>query len=126
MVLTEDDYFKYLIGINRMQTGPKRSFVERMLANSGLIFLGFRIVDWDFRVFVHFLNTQESRNLRSQYKHVAVQLDPEEGLGSDPAQARRYLEKYFYPPSSEIPIEIYWGSVEDFLHELSKRWERSN
>jgi hypothetical protein len=40
-----------------------------------------------------------------------VQLDPEEGLGSDLVRARRYLEKYFGAP--QMQVEIYWGSVED-------------
>ena len=130
LVLTEDDYFNYLISITCMQTRPKPSTtffdVNTKLANSGLIFLGFRIHDWDFRVLIHFLNSQESRYLRTHYEHVAVQLDPEEGLGSDAAKAGRYLEKYFsFPISKDASIDIYWGSVEDFLHELSKRWKQT-
>jgi hypothetical protein len=121
LVLTEDDYFNYLIGITRLQNRPQPSKVLEVLANSGLMFLGFRIDDWDFRVFVHFLNSQPNVSLRRRYKHVAVQLDPEEGLGADPVQARRYLEKYFGSP--HMQIEIYWGSVEDFLQELNARWK---
>jgi hypothetical protein len=118
MVLTEEDYFHYLIGITLLQSRPKPSAVHHALADSGLMFLGFRIDDWDFRVFVHFLRSQQGAALLTRHKHVAVQLDPEEGLGADPAQARRYLEKYF----GDWKIEIYWGSVEDFVQELNKRW----
>jgi hypothetical protein len=121
LVLTEDDYFNYLIGITRLQNRPQPSKVLEMVANSGLMFLGFRIDDWDFRVFVHFLYSQPNVTLRLRYKHVAVQLDPEEGLGADPVQARRYLEKYFGLP--EMQIEVYWGSAEDFLQELNARWK---
>jgi hypothetical protein len=121
LVLTADDYLNFLIGITRMQNRPQASWVLEKLGKSGLIFLGFRIDDWDFRVLVHFLNSQPNISLRKKYKHVAVQLDPEEGLGTDTAQARRFLEKYFGSP--EMQIEVYWGSVDDFLQELNKQWQ---
>lgn len=121
LVLTEDDYFRYLIGITRLQNRPQPSVIQQALAQSGLMFLGFRIDDWDFRVFVRFLNSRENVALRRNRINVAVQIDPEEGLGSDPARVRRYLERYFNAP--DMHIEIYWGSVEDFLEELNRRWQ---
>jgi hypothetical protein len=59
--------------------------------------------------------------MRNASPHVAVQLEPEEGLGADPVRASRYLEKYFN--ASELKIEIYWGSTEDFLQQLNDRWK---
>ncbi len=49
LVLTEDDYFDYLIGAtsNNALIPP---VVRRMLTNSALLFLGFRLDEWDFRV----------------------------------------------------------------------------
>ena len=122
VVLTEDDYFNYLIGFTRMQNRPEPSDVLMKLANSSLMFLGFKVDDWDFRVLIHLLTSSPAARLRRRYPHIAVQLDPEEGLGADPDRARRYLEKYFH--AGEMQIDIYWGSAEDFLQELNQQWSR--
>jgi len=118
IVLTEDDYFDYLIGV----TGNKDlipGVVRRALADTALLFLGFRMDDWDFRVLFRSLMSQEGRGRRSRYAHVAVQIDPEEGRILEPERARRYLESYF----QDADISIYWGSAEGFVRELWQRWE---
>ena len=98
LVLTEDDYFTYLLGLNELRKnkspadqGSLPSETNRLLANSllalsGLMFLGFRVEDWDFRVFFHFLMKRESRDLADQFKrkHIAVQVDPEDGRNAEP------------------------------------------
>ena len=121
VVLTEDDYFKYLIGVTR-DKDLIPGVVRRALADTALLFLGFRMDDWDFRVLFNSLMTQEGRSRRSRYAHVAAQIDPEEGRIQEPERARRYLESYF----QDADISIYWGSVEDFVQELNRRWEGSN
>ena len=55
-----------------------------------------------------------------RWKHVAVQLDPEEGATNDPEQARQYFENYFGDN-----FAIYWGSSEQFLGELSTELEET-
>ena len=114
LVLTEDDYFSFLIAASRDENLPHRK-VQRVLSDSALLFLGFRMDDWDYRVLFRLLMSQEGRyRLRRRYKHVAVQIDPEESSIQDPEGARIFLEKY----SEGADIEIYWGKVEDFLKEL--------
>jgi hypothetical protein len=118
LVLTEDDYFDYLIGVtsnNDLIPGV----VRRALANTALLFLGFRLDEWNFRVLFRSLMSQEGRNARSRYAHVAVQIDPEEGRILEPEGARRYLESYF----KDADISIYWGSVEDFVAELQTHYQ---
>jgi hypothetical protein len=118
VVLTEDDYFDYLIGVTR-DKALIPPVVRRALADTALLFLGFRMEDWDFRVLFRSLMSQEGRRRRSRYAHVAVQIDPEEGRIQEPERARRYLESYF----QGADISIYWGSVLDFIRELQERWE---
>jgi hypothetical protein len=118
VVLTEDDYFDYLIGVTR-DKDLIPPVVRRALADTALLFLGFRMEDWDFRVLFRSLMSQEGRRRRSRYAHVAVQIDPEEGRIQEPERARRYLESYF----QGADISIYWGSVLDFIGELHERWE---
>jgi hypothetical protein len=120
LVLTEDDYFDYLIGLtsNRDLIPDK---VKTALTNSSLLFLGFRMDEWEFRVLFRSIMNQEGRGLRKRYTHVAVQIDPEESRTIEPERARRYLETYF----DDAHITIYWGSVGDFLVELDEHWRRS-
>jgi hypothetical protein len=119
LVLTEDDYFEYLIRISRLQRWPEPADLRGVLAKSSLMFLGFRVDDWSFRVFLQYLGNMPSRSLLGKKLHVGVQVDPDEGLGADPTRTRRFLEKYFH--SSWTHFEIYWGSVEDFLQELDRQ-----
>jgi hypothetical protein len=113
LVLTEDDYFDYLIGV----TGNKElipTAVRRALTDTALLFLGFRMDEWDFRVLFRSIMSQEGRGRRRGYAHVSAQIDPEGSRILEPEGARRYLASYF----QDADISIYWGSAEDFLHEL--------
>jgi CHAT domain/SIR2-like domain len=116
VVLTEDDYFDFLIGVTR-NNDMIPHFVRSALTHTALLFLGFRLDEWEFRVLFRSLMSQEGRSLRKKFSHVAVQIDPEEGQMSDPEGARRYLSSYF----SDARITIYWGSAETFVRELKKR-----
>src|SRR5262249_7346201 len=90
------------------------------LARSSFMFLGFRVDDWSFRVFLHYLDSMPSRSLLGKKLHVCVQVDPDDGLGADPSATRRFLERYFR--ASWTFFEIYWGSAEDVLQELDRQW----
>jgi len=118
MVLTEDDYFDFLIGV----TGNRDLIpvtVRRALADTALLFLGFHMEDWNFRVLFRSIMSQQGGGRRKRYAHIAAQIDPEQGRAVDIERARRYLEEYF----DEADITIYWGSAEDFLQELRGRLE---
>ncbi len=116
MVVTEDDYFDYLIGVTSNKDLIPGA-VRRALADSALLFLGFQLDDWNFRVLYRSLMSQEGRSRRKGYKHIAAQIDPEEGRILEPERARRYLESYF----QDADISIYWGSAEDFVRDLQKQ-----
>ena len=77
VVLTQDDYFDYLIDITRNNEIIPKS-VRANLANTALLFLGFQMSDWDFRVFFRSIMSQEGRGRRKRFSHVAVQIDPEQ------------------------------------------------
>ncbi|MDQ0373954.1 CHAT domain-containing protein [Cellulomonas humilata] len=113
LVLTEDDYFDFLTGVTRDREVVPKS-VRAALSASALMFVGFRIDEWDFRVLFSGLMKTEGANLRKGFSHVAVQIDPEEGSTIDAARARAYLERYML----KTDISLYWGSSDAFLKEL--------
>jgi hypothetical protein len=120
VVLTEDNYFDFLIGI----TSNKKLIpgqVRQALSDSGLLFLGFQTNEWNFRVLFRSILSTPGGNRRRQYTHVAAQIEPEDDRILEPTRARRYLEQYF----KGADIDIYWGSAEEFLAELLKHWRKS-
>jgi hypothetical protein len=121
LVLTEDNFFDYLIGVTRNHDLiPAR--LRLALSDTALLFLGFHTDDWTFRILFRSLLGQEGRCRRSRYPQIAVQVAPEEGRILDPTRAQRYLEEYF---SKGAAIDIYWGSGRDFLRDLAHQWNRS-
>jgi hypothetical protein len=123
VVLTEDDYFRFLIGMSRVSANPSPSFVQQILTRSTLLFLGFRINDWDFRAFLNFLLSREAAKSRKDFglRDVAVQIDPAEDDAPDPDQVRDYLKSLF----GRADIDIYWGSADKFLEELYDQWPQT-
>jgi hypothetical protein len=119
IVLTQDDYFDYLIDVTR-NNDIIPTFVRAQLTNTALLFLGFQLSDWDFRVFFRSIMSQEGRSRRGRYSHVAVQIDPEQDRLLDTERARRYLERYF----SGANIGIFWGRAEDFLKQLLQQMKK--
>jgi hypothetical protein len=114
LVLTEDDHFEFLIGVTRNKD-LIRSVILRVLASTSLMFLGFQLDDWAFRVFFSIIMDLQGGGRRRDYAHIAVQVDPDEIRNLDPRGAREYLEDYFQDDS----ISIYWGQSIDFLRELA-------
>lgn len=110
LVLTEDDYFDYLIHASAAQLIPPK--VESALVDNSLLFLGFRLTDWHFRVLFRLMMNLPGRERLKHYRHVAVQLDPDLQTLADIERAKAYLAEYF---GKEANIDIYWGSSEDFL-----------
>jgi hypothetical protein len=116
LVLSEDDYFEYLVNVNSFGLPV---VVQDLLNAHTLLFLGFRLSDWSFRVLFHSLLDENRKNAR-QYrlkdnKSIAVQLQPSDRI-TRPELVRSFLEKYL-PPE----FKIYWGPAELFLTEL---WEK--
>ena len=121
MVLTEDDFFDYLIASSRLSLILPA--VLSKLMESSLVFLGFRLDDWRFRVLFRLIITQQGAAALSGRCHVGVQVNPGEQSVADVNRAIRYMTKYFQGGnSSNAPsISIYWGSPTDFLQQLQQQ-----
>jgi hypothetical protein len=116
LVLSEDDYFQYLMATSDLPTA-----VSSALVNDALLFLGFQVDEWSFRAaFRNLLNTTRSRQRKELEdeqltigRSVAVQLAPEQRSVS-PAETRRYFNDFF----GEAKIDIYWAQSDDFMRKL--------
>jgi hypothetical protein len=122
LVLTEDNALDFLVRVSaEMERIPPAIWAA--LANSSLMFLGYSLDDWEFRVILRGLVATRGR--RRRFKHVAVQLEQDDverataGLWTGAVQ--NFLEQYF----QDAEINVFWGSVEQFVAELRERWEAS-
>jgi hypothetical protein len=118
LVLTEDDYFDYLIsmGLN-WKLFPEA--VSRRL-NESLLFLGFHIDDWSFRALFRSIIRKAGGSRRGGFAHVAVQIDPVESRHQDLKKARHYFRDFL----GKEDVTLYWGSAEDFARELGEQWQQ--
>lgn len=118
IVITEDDYLDFLVNISRdaLMIPPR---IQRALAGASLLFIGYRIADWNFRVLfrsvVSYLEKSVARG------HFSVQIFP---LGDEVAPAMRdralkYLDDYF----GNLETRVYWGTGQEFTAELQQRWK---
>lgn len=118
LVLTEDNYFDYLIGA----TSNKKlipAAIKGRLVDAALLFLGFQMDDWNFRVLFRSIIGQQGSDRIEDYPSISAQVTPEEGRIISPKRARKYLETYFQKSGA---ITIFWGSTQDFITELYHRW----
>src|SRR5215211_64555 len=93
LVITEDDYFAWLTAwINLRRSIP--SSVQRALTFQSLLFLGYSLDEWDFRVVFHSIKSFPGSSLLGENLHVGVQLSPESQT-IEPEAAQEYLESYF-------------------------------
>ena len=121
LVLTEDEYIKYLIGFTSNKAFVPEQ-VRLALSDTLLLFLGFQTEEWAFRVIFHSILAQAGSELLGQYAHIAAQIEPQDERTLEPLRARRYLEKYFIKGAN---INIFWGRAEDYLAGLMQKWDSS-
>ncbi len=146
LVLTEDNYFDFLIGsaTNRQQIPLA---VRKALNSNALLFLGFHFDDWDFRALFRTIiwhrrsaswkertdgwsegadqgDGWSDDELSLTLTHVAVQLEPEAGPGDDASRARQYFEELFRRADIGTNVNIYWGDTASFLRDLWRTWNQ--
>ncbi len=120
LVLTEDDYLNFLVEVSKNgDLLPPR--IQESLARTSLLFLGYRVTDWDFRILLHIVGSYLKKSLY-QGGHICVQLVPEGDEFSDSEKAKQYLDSYF----DDLDIRVYWGTYREFITELGDRWRKFN
>ncbi len=124
IVLTEDDYFDFLKGIAHISGKQSQSlipaFVQRILSDSALLFLGYQMEDWNFRVLFRSIVDMAGEGRISRYSHIAVQIMPEVGRLIAPDRALLYLEQYL-TKGAQADISMFLGSPKEFIQQLMEK-----
>ncbi len=123
LVLTEDDYLEFIYNIAKSGSMTKtvdRSWeifpppVMKAISTTCLIFLGYRLADWNFRVIFRWL-VLSLRKTQTRLK-VAVQLVPDHDPRLQQA-SQEYLSKYF---KDMFDVVVFWGTAQQFIAELRR------
>ncbi len=117
MVLSKDDYLEHFVRLSRDQQFILPSNVVGMLSEHSFLFLGYHLDDWELRVILQGLTKGLDQTSTDRKTHVGVQLELEDELTSN--EAMDYLQRYM----QEYKVDIYWGNTQQFVNELSKRWQ---
>jgi len=90
--------------------------IARALTGTSLLFIGYRISDWNFRVLLRSFDRLSEASLSRL--NVAVMPAPK---GADEDKTQDYLTKYY----ENIDVRVYWGTAREFLADLWTRWEKA-
>lgn len=119
IVMTENDYLDFMIRLHEKDSPILHPQITIALATNALLFVGYSLADWNFRVLFRsiFSAISSMTNLI-----IAVQLPPTDVKNEQ--NAIKYLSKYFGSVlGKDIRVRVYWGDVNEFSRELKKHWE---
>lgn len=124
LIITEDDYFDFLMGVTRNETREAARIppaVTAAIADCGWLMLGFQVEDWDFRVVLSSVLRQPGGGMQRRRTSVAIQMSlTDEGVASE--RLREYLGRYF---SEFKSVTLFWSSPEAFVTELMDRYDKT-
>ena len=113
LVLTEDDYMDFLVNIS-VEDKLIPLLIQKAFTGTTLLFIGYRIADWNFRVLLRSLSRYMESGLRRS--HFAV-LTPPSASEESRTKVQDYLSEYY----ENIDVRVYWGTATDFSKELRLR-----
>jgi SIR2-like domain len=120
MVLSEDDYFQFLINVSTdPELIPKR--IQQAIGGTSLLLLGYSLEDWDFRILFHFLAGYLKKS--ASRTHVAVQLSPSSTDANVKQRAQAFFDKYFESRSPDIRVS--WETTQEVVTKLGENWKKS-
>jgi hypothetical protein len=118
LLVTEDDYIDFTVSLGQQDEDsviPHR--IRRALATTALLFVGYSLEDWNFRVLMRQLMKQQKVQRTQAPRSYSIQLSDTNIPVAKRNEAERFLADYLGTET----IGIYWGDAGPFLKELDKR-----
>jgi len=126
ILVTEDDYIDFTVSLGQGPTAKADAmiphFVRRALGNTNLLFIGYSLEDWNFRVLMRHLMKQQQVQPHSRSSSISIQLSATNMPAERRERAEKFLESYLKTSSS---IDVYWGDAQSFLDRLYQEVVRS-
>jgi hypothetical protein len=126
IVLTENDYLEYLVGLVRSRQEPNQQIIPNLISNAlaenPLLFIGYSMQDLTFRVLYYGL-LRDMKKV-NQRRNISVQLKPiTNGSG---AEAQKRACDFMLKNLEDWNIQIFWGTAAEFCQELRRRMNGSS
>jgi hypothetical protein len=118
MVLTEKDFFDYLIYLSREYDAVLPTYIRKNLAENIYLFIGYRLEDTNFLALFSSINFITPLKNKEDIKRIAVQFNS--SISQD-KRVEEYLDKY---TDHLFNIKSYSGDPCQFSKDLSQRWEK--
>lgn len=117
LVLANDDYLAQVVRLSRDVDSFLPSQLQSELAQAPILFVGFDLMDWSFRVVLDGLlrGIKRSGTARS----IGVQLDVESDAD------REMVREYLRLDMGRHKIDIYWGTARQFVADLVDHYARA-
>lgn len=118
LLVTEDDYIDFTVSLGeRDENSIIPHWIRRALATTALLFVGYSLEDWNFRVLMRQLMKQQKVQRHQQALSLSVQLSDKGIPKARRPKAERFLADYL----GTSAIQIYWGPAGPFLEKLDQR-----
>jgi hypothetical protein len=120
LVLSEDDYINFLVSTmeNNDTTNPIVPYnIRKVLGESQLLLLGYRLSEWDFRVLFRFI--LKFRNNELAPRGMMIQLKQTEKETGKTEKTLSYLGRYL----DRKKFDVEWNDAEAFIQKLWHEWE---
>lgn len=121
MVLTEDDYVDFM---TEAQVAPEDVVplpIRTALATTNLLFVGYSLHDWNFRVLLRSLMRKVQKT--SQRFNMSVQMKPAKDLVV--TELRQEAEKFLCDYLETEKVTVHWGDAGEFLRDLRRRCQQA-
>src|SRR5262249_7517977 len=118
LLVTEDDYIDFTVSLGQQDEDsviPHQ--IRRVLATRALLFVGYSLEDWNFRVLMRQLMKQQKVQRTQKALSLSIQLSDDQIPKAKRDEAEQFLADYL----GTDKIYIYWGQAGPFLEELNKR-----
>jgi hypothetical protein len=124
LLLTEDDYIDFTVSLarrsessrNREGVIPHR--IREALADTALLFVGYSLNDWNFRVLMRYIVKTLALTAPELSESVSIQLEPDDLSGEERERAKRFLARYL---SDSSAVTVHWCDATEFLSGLTSR-----
>ena len=117
LILSEDDYLAHLVSLARDQDHLLPMNIIRALSQQSFMLLGFSLDDWEFRVILQGILRSIAQTGVKRHIGVQLEIDATENIKNVEA----YLQEYL----GQFKVDIYWGTVTQFVNELYTYWQES-
>ena len=118
VVLTEDDYLTFLAAMQDPKLLPET--VRKAIASSSLLFIGYRMADWNIRVLLQRLAAARPGFRRQGEPECHGALSRPRGLKAHSRRCKNTLTA----TTRRWTLRVYWGTARQFCGELASRWKQ--